>query len=766
MITAKNKSRPKHNKPEIISRGPIYDKISQAYKKHRNESVSTKSINYEELILLFKEQADYDRGTTWAINESQDTLIRSAAKATGNMFSNADYIQQILNMHRAAVEIIELQILKEIPKAAIKEQINGRAQQLIANYLEGNFFEEESQCAALLRSQNNEIVELLVSSLNGLLSRNYTRKELDDSLRLAESYAGLKDRHYNIETHIEIADKQFIQRDIKISELTKEQKSLFINLEAQPWYKSLSKLEQELVKLHAKQIADGKHVIPTALRAVPGARNLYKKELVEIIDTPEGREKILNMYFHSGTIASYNKGTEAAQTIASSSFKQIQAYLEVNSAGKAKELTFVTLSSRRSLDASDRLVVRQTETAVGQRFAEVAVGPFRRLDSSNFKEFIYENKLFEKLLNVFPELQNKAELTPLRNYLEAHNLDLFGFKFREAMKLAKNMSNSINIADDLYKESAASALPAIIELKRHLSYQAGLLGGIRRFFALPGSNNNARTVASLTALSNLLPENPILLSCKSGKDRTGYCSYLADLTSLYRREPGISESLISQKLIEAGHIQFLAACNGGKPGCFGLKGVDIDGEIKGQEKLFSKAAHYSSSMPSLRHVFDSRRVIHGVIESLKDTWGRVTGKSASYVLHKAEEHAEQVSKRNQKEYYKEYKEPKEKNEASNSLEPDLKETLSKDRFSAPLTRLQRSLSTDSGDSGIDIEPSSEIEIETTKKLSSAAKEYKATEGGSPIGIVLEETEKITSANNSLHHKSHLAGKSALLDRQG
>ena len=44
----------------------------------------------------------------------------------------------------------------------------------------------------------------------------------------------------------------------------------------------------------------------------------------------------------------------------------------------------------------------------------------------------------------------------------------------------------------------------------------------------------------------------------------------------------------------------MASCGGGKPGCFGIKGVQIYGNKQSQSNLFAKAAELSSSVPIIK----------------------------------------------------------------------------------------------------------------------------------------------------------------------
>ena len=61
-------------------------------------------------------------------------------------------------------------------------------------------------------------------------------------------------------------------------------------------------------------------------------------------------------------------------------------------------------------------------------------------------------------------------------------------------------------------------------------------------------------------LHHIDPKNPIVVSCKSGKDRTGYISYKADVDQILMRNSDLNVADVNKEVANGGHIQFLASC--------------------------------------------------------------------------------------------------------------------------------------------------------------------------------------------------------------
>ena len=86
---------------------------------------------------------------------------------------------------------------------------------------------------------------------------------------------------------------------------------------------------------------------------------------------------------------------------------------------------------------------------------------------------------------------------------------------------------------------------------------------------------------------------PILFFCKSGKDRTGFVSYSADVNLIHISSPELDIHQIYKAAARAAHPQFLSSVNGGMAGRVCMKPVRCNeavSSIRVSKKLFPQAA--------------------------------------------------------------------------------------------------------------------------------------------------------------------------------
>jgi len=557
----------------------------------RSKNIKNKNFDYKSSIQDLKRIADDKRGVQYALKDG--VLTRDATCAKKDLYSPQDYGQQIINIHRAATQIIE--ILKPKNSKDLIENITKTAKKRFDDYKSGTMQNCSEEAAILdLKKKNTGLVNFLKRNV----IKEKSLDQINKLMRISEAYAGLSDDHFNIQTKIKIGDKEFIQKDEIIAELTDAQKKSFAHRKNEDWYNALSDIEKGLVEMHIDALTDGKHSISCIIRNIPGARNAYKKTLLQV--DKDGGENVLTSYLHSGGIHTLSKDQNAKELIPE------QNYQQLSKASGGKSLKFMTLCSElpfninRISSGLDQDVVPQTKAATGPNFINLPINSSRWLASNNNSNCA--NEIFVKCKEKYPNAKMLHRyLDSQKNFFGLH--DLGGIKKKQAIQDVAKMG---------HKDSAI--LKEIIELKHISVARSGFTGWLKDMRQSVSSaifrsnkvckNDSAKFSAMLVnAAYTIDPENTILISCKSGKDRTGIVSYYVDCKAILASNPDLKESDVQSALSNASHIQFLSSCAGGKTGCFGIKGVQMDGDRKSQENLVCKPAFYSSCLNLIEENF-------------------------------------------------------------------------------------------------------------------------------------------------------------------
>lgn len=568
------------------------------------ENLPNREFNYETALLTLREAADTERGIKWHVDDTTNTIIRSNstiafdhAKLTGVTFSRYDYLQQIVNLYRAASEVA---VLTGIPIGAyLQSHFRNRAINALENMRTGI---NEDECRAYLRKTNTEACTLL----KRMIFPQYTVGEISSLLRTAESFASLgEEKHYRIATTTKIGNKVLYQENTPITTLTTEQKECLQNYRTENWYRSLHPVEKALFEKHKDTIVAGTHIIPTLLRNIPGLRNAYKKtvkEFQEDIDDDTIAGETLGSYIHSASISGTQGNTKTRREVAK------QTYQQLCSANPGKEVDVLVLCSRipgqgiidrffprLSKKIFDTYVVDTTENAVGKKnLIVIPTNALRCISKNTIGESC--DRLIKAYLEKY-DIQGQPEYRSLSSYL-SENVGRGSLGYRHACRDIEKMATP--------KERRLAH--EMVELRRLQLKQRGFGGRLNSLFETITApfrkaprNKNARIASKLPALWEKVQEDRVLcVSCKSGKDRTGYIAFLADSLLIEMNNPILNPHAIQSALVETSHIQFLPSTQGGKPGCFGLKGVAVDrydGEsFSTMEKLFKDTAKYSSNI--------------------------------------------------------------------------------------------------------------------------------------------------------------------------
>ncbi|WP_157858685.1 hypothetical protein [Neorickettsia sennetsu] len=562
------------------------------------------NFSYEEALLILKEAADADRGIVWIKDENKGRITRFDLSSAQNeepkpLFSSHDYLLQVMNMFRGADEIVAA-IVDAPEKERLRSQLTRRALiVLISGFPRHN----EKACKGFLKNFNSEVCTILKERVLPSLSL----EEISRLLRKAESYAPLGERqHYSVETITKIGDSLVSQSDTLITGTTEHQKQLLENYSTQSWYQLLHPVEQALFRRHVDALTDGKHIPSAYLREIPGLRNCYRKVLAKLTLDDSGNitnKTVLASYTHSAAVAGTQGNRTERLQLANENYQQLC------NANPGKNVNVLTLCSRvpcqglidrffprASSSALDTYVVDTTRSAVGRENTHII--------PVNALRFISRNTIrstCDKAIAAYVEksgISTNPEQQALLKYLTQNTSRWNTRGYRQAC------ANLLN----LQTQEERALAKEMVELRRLEIKQSGLLGRLTSLFEVLASklrgtprNRNARLAAKVTALWEQVCDNDVLcVSCKSGKDRTGYTSMVADAIACAAYIPKSQPEAIQKALTGSGHVQFLASHSGGKTGCFGLKPVQVDAfeGIGGEHcvSLFTNAARSSSSI--------------------------------------------------------------------------------------------------------------------------------------------------------------------------
>ena len=492
------------------------------YTKLQEKNKDYHSSYFECCIEKLREEADAQRGIKWSLNGNQ--LVRDATHANGKMYAAADYAVQIMNIFRAAKKMCTL-----------RTQDGGKFEELAIHFMKTyqrsrtNMQKTESFWIAEVKSINKNVIEELKK-----IFPTTNKKNLNKELRLTENYVGLDDKHYDITTKFKIKDQIFALEDKKFLKLTVTQQQAFKNRKSENWYLQLDKIEQQLIDAYINQFLDNRHYLPTQLRKLPGCRNAYHKRVLAY--DKNGNETILGQYGHLGTLASLVEDSTLSEKITRDNWKQLCNF---NEGGRE----ILSLNHKQDVKFAgyigEKQIVEQTHRIVGDN----AFTCFPINLMGTFTTPIFKYKM-GKLLDEASSMHNQ-------NY--TRGLSPQDFIFLKRLNHLKKATNSSDLSNSLTHNETTG------------NYYAELAA------------NYATCKIDLDKRKKEKAQKPCLfITCKSGKDRTGYGSLLVDskLIAPHLDLPD-NATTIHNTIARTGHFQILASLNGGMPGRFGIKGGGI-----------------------------------------------------------------------------------------------------------------------------------------------------------------------------------------------
>ncbi len=514
-----------------------------------------------------RSRADQKRGINWSFQD--DALVRNATNPNGVIYASEDYAVQIMSIYRAAGRLCELY-------GTSGQKFNRLAKKFIDRF-------KNEQDTYSLQSEDfwiNEVKRINKATIDRLqiLFPDQSRTELNKNIRMAENYAGMEDRHYNITTQFNVGNKLFALHDQKWLKLTEAQRNEFKNRKSKGWYKSLPEFEQKLVDRYLEKFLDGTHYFPTQIRKLPGCRNAYKKSVLAYDENK--KPIVLGTYAHLGTLASLVENQSISEEISRANWEQIGTQMHPES-----DLKVVCLNHRKDIESigyiGEKQIVDQTKRIVGDAsFSCFPINLLGTLTTSVFKQpvqdllaavtTVYANQ-YPAITDLLTQHATERSKTVVQNTLAAipNTDDQWFFDKLYALKEAAERSDFNNKVEH--------------NLSVNDNYYADL------------SANYAACKARLDIVQGKTDAS-VAICCKSGKDRTGYSSFLVDTKLI---EANLSRAAntdsIHRALAGTGHFQLLSGLNGGMPGRFGIKGGGIrKSRAKVHDALFRPSANLTN----------------------------------------------------------------------------------------------------------------------------------------------------------------------------
>jgi hypothetical protein len=504
-------------------------------------------FDFVHAIENLRKEADRKRGIDWSMKG--DVLTRDATKLHGVVYASEDYAVQIMSMYRAASRLCELYGICD-------SGFGKMAKEFMFRFEDHLYYRSEPEYFWI-----GEVKRINKATIHHLqkVFPEINQKALNKNIRLVENYAGMEDRHYNITTHFKAGGKHFALQDNKWLKLTKAQRSDFEHRKSKKWYQSLPELEQKLVDRYLEKFLDDTHYFPTQIRNLPGCRNAYQKRVLAY--DPNENPTVLGTYAHLGTLASFVDDQSTSEQILRANWEQIGAHVD-----PTEPLKVVCLNHKKDIKpigyVGEKQIVEQTQSIVGD--AAFTCFPINLIGT-------FTTPVLKKPVQ---ELLNETATTYAVQYPEMTQLLMQEYAGQQyKIDFQKKLAEIQNPNDRLF----FSSLYPLKKASERSDFNNKVTHNLevdKNYYADLAANYVA-CIARLDAVKGRSGAG-VAISCKSGKDRTGYVSFLTDTKLIESHLVGKTDtSSIHDALTRTGHIQLLASLNGGMPGRFGIKGKGI-----------------------------------------------------------------------------------------------------------------------------------------------------------------------------------------------
>ncbi|MDX1916565.1 MAG: Sca4 family protein [Rickettsiaceae bacterium] len=581
----------------------LADVSSYAKNEQKEEKIDLSGISaiegYRKLVQNLDIKRDTVRGVRrYKIGDKEPyTIIRDARgmKDEDTIGSEA-YLIQYAHAIIAANEVIENDASipnKDEAKQALnlkfKENYNAIQEKL--NELNADESLSSKQKEAKLQSFVSNII---ASDVIVILEQNKV-KDAHKKLTFAKDLASLSYEQGDVVTVSKGQDENtsIIQAEVGLRTLTSEQRAEYEIIKAEKglsplWFSKMPQWKQEIVKAHAKDILNGK-ILSSQCKYLPGTLNA--SEQITGVYKKGGSVQILSAVKHSGALAVFTGNKAEDRRLADMNAQQVKLW------GGTNKVTLNVLNSRANIDQTDHKIVDEAERLSKEEGIDISLNPiniFRFIASKNLKG---AEKILVELAQAL-ERSDDENIKKVAEYLKSgkdYNI-VAGLDFSE---LSYHEQLIVKYAIRLKYESSKGFMS-----RNNLSISNNLNLLINNInLQKEEQEENKHTID----LSNISQE--ILLSCKSGKDRTGFVLFatgskaLEDYEDYQSKYPEASSSnaLTKQELKEeevllgnsgeeegipnyrpqialarAGHQQYIngSSCHGGgSPGAFGVKEI-------------------------------------------------------------------------------------------------------------------------------------------------------------------------------------------------
>ncbi len=527
-------------------RSELVDKISH----NRTQIIDPRHAIHSKII----PSDPLDRRNIWARRISQTNALHHNNQSNGAQ--NYNYLSIFYAYLIAAVTIGEIRQLANHEFIQQLETIREDTSRLFQTTLNGPSILDDKARAELakkaLAEGKGRLIDFMHSQLNGDPN---TKEEVAKRLDRAKDWAGLERDALAVATIIDppadapaTEQQRIIILDEPQTELTEEQKYYFENPQGQPWFEELNDFSKSLVMHYRGRILSGRCIIPSQLRSVlPVGKNAYRQSI--FIQESSGELRLLNSYFHTGTVAHLSHQDETV----------------------AKGITNSNLAQQKKNSGADTTLMICLNSKIG----DTIVGSYQKMLGNRYDAD--DSKIIELTKTAAEELQGNGV-----NYAK---LCLNGFRKIEFNNYS-GVNNIIAVIEanlrliqfaDMRVETSKEFLRKIESLLRHPADANLKALDIIYYLTQLAKLNNAIILDHREALKEARTV-AIWFGCASGENRTSASYYHNILSSLldYYRAKGEVVSEEKQKRLQdvvcnSQHIHIMTAL-GGTPGTEGIRG--------------------------------------------------------------------------------------------------------------------------------------------------------------------------------------------------
>ena len=254
-------------------------------------------------------------------------LIAAATLSEIHQFANADFIDKLQRLRDVASKQFQAalnspSIAEEKKRIELAKKALAEAKGLLIDLIQSAINPSALVQNPAEEDQSDEENVPLLEPIEKAIVKNgnaYTKEQIGKMLDRTKDWAGLERDALAVTTVIDPSNDQeqrIVIIDEPQTELTFDQQRYFTNPNDQAWFKELDENTQALVLYYAPRILSGRCTIPSQLRSVlPVGKNAYRQS---IFIEENGQLRLLNTYFHTGTVAHLSHKDDAVATQATS----------------------------------------------------------------------------------------------------------------------------------------------------------------------------------------------------------------------------------------------------------------------------------------------------------------------------------------------------------------------------------------------------------------------------------------------------------------